>query len=248
MIKPSFLEPTENPTVVGHVFGTPLVVKGWTWFPVIELVMWAALTWVVGKAQPDLSRWKRLEAGALSTIIMAGSEWCHNLAHAAAARWIGKPMDAMRITWGTPLLVYFDINDQKVTPRQHVLRSLGGPAFNALMIPIAWIAKQFTSEGSVSHYLTNLAMEWNTTLATMALLPIPGIDGGPVLKWSLVGRGYTAEKADEMVKGVNRLVGPGLGIAAGVALKKRRPWLGALLGVLAAASLAIGFGLLREQK
>ena len=46
--------------------------------------------------------------------IVLGSEWCHNLAHAAAARAIGKPVDAIRITWGMPLLVYYDINDKNV--------------------------------------------------------------------------------------------------------------------------------------
>lgn len=30
MIKPAFLEPEDSPTIIGHVFGTPMVVKGWT--------------------------------------------------------------------------------------------------------------------------------------------------------------------------------------------------------------------------
>ena len=37
MIKPAFLEAEDQPTVVGHVFGTPVVVKGWTGLPLLEL-------------------------------------------------------------------------------------------------------------------------------------------------------------------------------------------------------------------
>jgi hypothetical protein len=53
-----------------------------------------------------------------------------------------------------------------------------------------------------------------------------GIDGGPILKWSLVDKGRSLEEADETVKKVNLALGSGLGIAAGAAMKKRRIWLG----------------------
>ena len=82
----------------------------------------------------------------------------------------------------------------------------------------------------------------------VSLLPIPGIDGGPLLKWSLVQLGRSPLEADEVVKGVNLALGAGLGVASGVALKKRRPWRGAALAALAATSLAIGIGLLKEYK
>ena len=147
MIKPTFLEPQDRPTVVGNVFSTPLVVKGWTSLPVIELVMWAILSWVAGRKRPDWSWRKRACAGAMTTTIMLGSEWCHNLAHAAVAHKIGRPVDAIRIFWGTPLLIYYDINDQQVTPCQHILRALGGPVFNALMVPICWLARRLTRRG-----------------------------------------------------------------------------------------------------
>jgi predicted phage tail protein len=85
-------------------------------------------------------------------------------------------------------------------------------------------------------------------ISSLSLLPIPGIDGGPLLKWSLVERGHSPAGADEVVKGVNRFTGAGLGVVAGVALKKRHKWIGAALAAFAATSLAIGFGLLRETK
>lgn len=247
MIKPSFLEPKDKPTTIGYVFDTPLVVKRWTWLPMLELASWGVLTVVAGRKQPDWSRSKKISAGALTTIIMFGSEWCHILAHTAVAHWIGKPVDAIRIFWGTPLLIYYDINDQKVSPRQHILRAIGGPVFNALMVPLSWLAKHLTREGTLKRYAADFALGTNGFISTVSLLPIPGIDGGPIIKWSLVESGRSPEEADTMIKGVNRALGTGLGIAAGVAMKKRRRWLGAVIAAFAATSLAIGFGLLKEQ-
>lgn len=248
MIKPAFLEPEDQSTIVGQVFGTPLVVKGWTGLPLIELVLWGVLSWVAGRKRPDWSLQKRAYAGALTTTIMLGSEWCHNLAHTAVASKIGKPVDAIRIFWGTPLLIYYNINDQQVTPRQHILRALGGPVFNALMVPLTWLAKCLSREGSLTRYAADFALGTNSVLSTISLLPIPGIDGGPILKWSLVESGRSPEEADEVVKGVNLFLGGGLAVASGVALKKRRKWLAAAMAAFAATSLAIGFGYLKEQK
>ncbi len=248
MIKPAFLKAEDQFTVVGHVFGTPMVVKGWTGLPVLELGSWIVLTCVAGRKQPDWSLRKRLSAGAITTAIILGFEWCHNLAHAAVASSIGKPVDAIRIFFGTPLLIYYDINDQQVDPTQHISRAMGGPIFNALMIPFAWLARCYSQEGTLSHYVANFALGTNMFISMVSLLPIPGIDGGPILKWSLVEAGRTRAEADGIVRGVNLAMGSGLSVAAGVALKKRRKWLAAAIAAFAATSLVIGLGLLKEQK
>ena len=174
-------------------------------------------------------------------------EWCHNLAHTAVAHWIGKPVDAIRIVWGMPLLIYYDINDQQVSPRQHILRALGGPIFNGMMVLVAWLAKGFTHQGTLTRYAVDFVLGTNAFISSLSLLPIPGIDGGPILKWSLVERGRSPAQADDIVKAVNLVSGSGLGIAAGVALKQRRKWLGVALAAFAATSLAIGFGYLKER-
>lgn len=248
MIKPAFLKAEDRPTVVGHVFGTPLVIKGWTGLPLIELGTWTLLSWVAGHKQPDWSMRKRIYAGAITTVILLGSEWFHNLAHTLVASRIRKPVDAVRIFFGTPLLIYYDINDQQVSPTQHITRALGGPIFNALMIPFAWLVKQSVQEGTLNHYAANFALWTNSFISLVSLLPIPGIDGGPILKWSLVETGHTPAEADELVRKVNLALGSGLAIASGVALKKRRKWLALTVTAFAATSLAIGLGLLKEQK
>jgi hypothetical protein len=121
MKKPVVVSPSDEVTQIGTIFDTPVVVKGRTWLPAAELVIWVFTTWLAGKRRPERTLFQRMGVGLLTMPILLGLEWCHNFAHAAAAYLIGKRMDAMRITWGTPLVVYYDINDTTVTPRQHIL-------------------------------------------------------------------------------------------------------------------------------
>ena len=241
------MKPTDDVTHVGHLFGTPVVVKDTTWLPVTELAVWLLMSWLAGRGHDDRPWWKRLGTGALTMSAILGSEWCHNLAHAAAAQSIGKPMDALRVTWGMPLVVYYDINDSTVTPRQHIFRALGGPVCNALLLLLALCSRRLTKQRTIPGDVANAAVGMNTFLSSASLLPIPGLDGGPILKWSLVDRGATPEEADETVRAVNRVAGVGLGFAAGIALRRRRRFLGSLLALFATLSLAFGFGLLKEQ-
>lgn len=246
MKKPSVVAPTDAVETVGEVFGVPVVVRGKTWFPLTEFIVWLNMAYVAGKNRPDRPWWKRLGVGGLTMVVILGLEWCHNLAHAAAAKSIGKPMDALRITWGMPLVVYYDVEDDAVTPREHIVRALGGPIFNGVMLAITWIMHQFTPRGSTGREVADAAVRMNLFLSTASLLPIPGIDGGPILKWALVERGYTKSDANEAVKAVDRVLGVGLGAATGVAVKKRRWLMGAILGVFSVLALAVGFGLIEE--
>jgi len=234
--------------VVGRVFDTPLVVKGGTWFPLAQLAAWPILTWVAGRRKPERSWGQRLVVGALTMPVVLGSEWCHNLAHAAAARLVGKPMDAIRIVWGMPLLIYYDINDASVSPPQHIGRALGGPIFNTLIWVVARLLKPMVRSGSVAEDVVEVAEKTNAFLAGVGMLPIPGIDGGPILKWSLVERGYTTDGADLAVRKVNGALGVVLGGVGAVALKRRR-WLeGGFLLMMAGTALIVALGILKEQE
>jgi hypothetical protein len=248
MEKPGFLSPTDNPTTITRIFGAPVVAKGLTGLPLLEIITWGMLTYIAGCKNPGWSPSKRRLAGAITMLILFGSEWCHNLAHAAMAHRVGKPADAILILWGTPLLVYYASSDEGVTPRQHILRSSGGPLFNLSMLPFAWLARRMTRKGSLAHYAANFALGTNTFISTVALLPIPGIDGGPLMKWSLVEAGKTPTQADETVKRINLAMGSGMAVASAVSFKKKRRWIGAAIAAFAATSLAIGLGLLKESK
>jgi Zn-dependent protease len=246
MKKPAVVHPTDEVTTVGTVFNTPLVAKGKTWYPVTQLITWPIMAWVAKKRLPERSWLQSLGIGALTMPIVLGSEWCHNLAHAAAACMVGKPMDAIRITWGMPLIVYYDINDETVTPRQHITRALGGPVFNILVLPVALLIKHHTDPQSVTRDMVNAAVGTNAFLPAVGLLPIPGIDGGPILKWSLVEKGQTPKEADMTVRKVDGVLGVLLTLAGILSLKKRRWLVGGLLMQLAALALSIALGIFKE--
>ena len=247
MVKPEFLSPSDQTTTIGHAFGTPLVIKGLSWLPAIQVFWWGLMSWIAGRRHPDWPLGKRLLDGFGMMVAMLGSEWCHNLSHAAAARWIGRPMDALRIFLGMPLVIYYDPENAAVTPRQHLVRSLGGPAFNVTAFSLASLLRRLTAPDTVARDVVDAAVGMNAFIFSVGMLPIPGIDGGPITKWSLVELGQTPPQADETVKKINRVTGAGLGLAAGVALKKRHWLLGMGFGLFSILSLLIGFGLLREK-
>lgn len=246
MKKPPIVSPGEEVTTLGSVFSAPLVGKGKTWLPLVQLVAWPVMAHVAKKRHPERTWLQSFGIAALTTPVMLGSEWCHNLAHAAAAQWVGKPVDAVRVTWGMPLLVYHDINDPEVTPCQHILRALGGPVFNVLMLPVALFFRRLTRAGSAARDVADVAVGTNIFLPAVGMLPIPGIDGGPVLKWSLVAWGKTIEEADLAVRKVDGALAPVFAAGAAVAFKKRRWLVGALLGQFAALAFSIAVGLFRE--
>ena len=247
MIKPPFVRPEDDVKEVGRIFGVPLVVKGRTWLPFVQLIAWLFMARVAGERKPGRTLGQRLGVGALTMPVVLGSEWCHNLAHAAAARWVGKPMDAIRIVWGMPLLIYYDINDQQVSPRQHIVRALGGPLFNTLAWLAARLLRRQARRCSVLSEVAEAAVTMNAFIAGVGLLPIPGIDGGPILKWSLVQMGRTPAEADLAVRKVNGVLGAGLAGAGAAALKRKRWLLGGVMLLLAGAALSIAAGLLKEQ-
>ena len=195
----------------------------------------------------DLRHLGQWLSGFLNMAVMLGSEWGHNLGHAAVARWMGKPMDALRVTWGMPLVIYFQPEEPSITPHQHILRSLGGPLLIWQYYP--WLYWQNTSPGLIRwrRDAADFAVVMNAFLSTASLLPIPGIDGGPVLKWSLVSLGKTPQQASQVVKKVNVYTTAGLGVVSAVSLKKKNWVLGAILAMLGAIALSIGLGWLKEH-
>jgi Zn-dependent protease len=201
-----------------------------------------------GRLHPQRSWLQRLVVGGMTMVVILGSEWCHNLAHAAAAKWVGHPTDAIRINLGMPLLVYYDIEDPQVTPRQHRARALGGPLVNALFWGMACLLRKLTRQGTTARDVVDAAVSMNAFLSIGGMLPIPYIDGGAVLKWTLVENGHSPADADETVKKVNIFTAAGLAGASALAFKRRKRFLGGLLALLGATALLVGTGLLREME
>ena len=248
MIQPEVIHPDQQAVIVGRFFGTPLLVQGKTWLPVAQLLTWPVMSWVAKKRNPDRSWLRSFGIGALTTPIVLGSEWGHNLAHAAAAYWVGKPMDAIHIIGGMPRVVYYDINDLTVTPRQHILRALGGPCFNLLLLPLVILFGKFTRPKSIARDIADAAVMMNGFIPAAGLQPIPGLDGGPILKWVLVDRGCTIEGADRIVRKVDGVLGIIFALAGVLAFKTRRWIIGTLLLQYTAIALCVALGIFKEQK
>jgi len=247
MRKPPVLHSDDEAVSVGRVFGTPLMIKGVTWFPLTLCIVWGIMVRIAGNTRPDRSLGERMHLATLTMPVVLGSEWGHNLAHAAAANWVGKQMDAIRITWGMPLCVYHDINDASVTPRQHILRAMGGPLFSFTLLLSSIAVQRLSPKDSLTREIADVSAVTNAFLSTVSLLPIPGIDGGPILKWSLVERGCTVQKADRVIRKVDGGLGVALSLLSGAAINKGRRLLGLLSAMLAVLSFGVAFGWIREQ-
>jgi Zn-dependent protease len=238
----------DSKQTIGHLFRTPITVRGLSWLPLTQAVIWWLMTRLVYGGRPDRSPSDRRLLGFLTMLVTLGSEWCHNLAHLVGAHLTGHPMDEFHIIAGMPRCVYYDLNDSRVSPSDHMLRAIGGPVFNLTMLaPSAW-ARRSTADGSIAHDVAEALYASNLFLSTVSLLPIPGIDGGPLLKWGLVRRGRSIKEADETVRKVNGPVSGVLAVAALVAWSRGRRWLSGLAGVLAAASFAVFVGWIEEEK
>ena len=236
-----------NEKTIGVIGRTPITRVGPTWIPITQLVLWGIFTRSASRRKPDNSRLQWSREGFLKMAVMLGSEWCHNLAHLFASNWIGKPMDKMRIQAGMPRCIYHEINDPNVSPRQHIFRSLSGPVISSFLLLVAKGARKMTRTDSIAGETAKTAYQTNLFLSLISLLPIPGIDGGPILKWSLVEGGKTIDEADRIVQKTNGPLAVLLGLFSSWAFLTKKILLGFFSLMLGVTSLSIFAGWLKEE-
>jgi Zn-dependent protease len=236
-----------EPRIVGHFWETPVLVRGVTWLPVAQLATFLVMFWYAKQRSPERPIGQRLCIAGMTTAAILGSEWAHNMSHLVVAHAIHKPMDEFQILLGMPRCIYFDLDDPDVTPRQHIQRSLAGPLLNTGLLPLLIHLRRSSVPGSLARELWDTAVGMNIFLATVSLLPIPGIDGGPILKWSLVEGGYSPQEADQTVRRVNGPLAAILGIGALLAYLRRKRFLALLLGLLSGSALGVFLGWIKES-
>jgi hypothetical protein len=204
--------------------------------------IWAGLIWLARRRHPDLNWARSTLVGGLGTVILIGSDVGHALAHTISARLAGAPMDRIVFSLGMPRTLY---DNDNVPPRAHIIRSTGGPVFNAIGLGLSLLWRAATIPKTPAHDLALLACSVNGALCFVSLVPLPNIDGGVLLKWGLVARGATLAQADQAVHTADlalALILAGTGLAVFLTGRRR---IGA--GLLAAAALVavIDAGLLR---
>jgi hypothetical protein len=203
------------------------------------LALWGLMSWLAGRGKPERPWLTRLLVGFLSTMALLSADLGHAMAHIVSARYAGAPMDEIIVSSGMPRTVYHDGN---VSPLVHRLRALGGPVYNAMGLVTGLLLRLLAPGGSLVREVAGWSCLGHGLILGGSLVPLPFVDGGSILKWTLVASGRTPEEADELVRRADLALG-GAALAAGVALiATRRRWLSAL-GLVAAGTIAVAAAL-----
>lgn len=172
-------------------------------------ILWAGLTWLGMRRHPGRGIGRGLLIGLASEVVLAGADLGHAFAHIASARYARAPMDELRISAGMPRTLY---RNNAVSPDMHRLRSLGGPVFNALGFLLSLATYRVAPRRSIVRELAAWSAIGHGLLVPMSLFPLPMVDGGTLLKWTLVARGRSEREADELARRVDW----GLAILGGI--------------------------------
>jgi hypothetical protein len=215
-----------------RVLDTPVEVAPGFFFNL--LAIWTGMIWIMARKHPHWDRFSQVLSGALAGIALVFADVGHAFAHTFSARAAGAPVDQVRLSSGMPRTLY---HDQSVSPRTHILRALGGPLFSILGFVLSLVMRALLPRGGIPRAVADWSSVGHGLILTGSLAPLPIVDGGSILKWSLVESGKSSGEADQIVQQAG--VASGLGAAAaGAAFAARRKWLPAA-GLLAAGIVAI---------
>jgi hypothetical protein len=224
------------------VWGTPVKVKPAFWANVVGL--WGLLSWLSGRGKPERPWPLRFLIGLLSMLAVLAADVGHAMAHIVSARFARAPMDEILLSEGMPRTIYHDDN---VPPRAHRLRALGGPVYSALGLLVSLALRALAPRGTWLREVAGWSCLGHAFILS-SLAPLPFVDGGAMLKWTLVERGQTPEEADEVIRQIDLSLGlaaTATGAALAVTRREapaRRRWLPAL-GLIAVGGIAIAAAL-----
>ncbi len=220
------------------IYGTLVKVK-----PAVVLVLttlWLTVSWVGWHFHPSRTLPQALLIGLVSALLMAVAEFGHPFAHMISARFAGAPMDELVISEGMPRTLYW--NDS-VSPNAHRLRALGGPMFNVLGLLLSMAVIAITSTNPLFREWASWSAFGHGMLLIESLFPVPVVDGGTLLKWTLVGGGMSPDRADIMIRRVDQGAVI-LAAIAGVILLAMKMW---LPGLVCLGIGAILFGVVKGK-
>jgi hypothetical protein len=222
----------KEPSTIFRIWDTPVKVN-----PAVLanlLVLLGFLSWQAGRRRPERPWAVRLLVGVSSLLALLAADLGHAVAHILSARSAQAPMDHILVSAGMPRTIY---RDHHVPPRVHVLRALGGPIFSALGLLFSLLLRHLAPRGSLGRELAGWSCLGHGLILGGSLAPLPFVDGGSVLKWTLVERGQTPQQADAAIRQVDLAVGAAA-TTTGLTLAVRRRWLPAL-GFVAGGAIAV---------
>jgi hypothetical protein len=199
--------------------------------------MWAGLTWWVGRRRPGWGRGMRWLAALLELMALAAADFGHAFAHLVSARAAGTPVDEVLLSSGMPRTLY---RDNDVPPRVHRTRALGGPIYSAIGLLTSALLHRLARRDTLAAEVAGWSAIGHGFILGGSLLPLPMVDGGTILKSTLMEHGYSELNAEAAVSKAAGAVAAG-SFAAGVIMARRRRW-PAALGFLALALVVLGGG------
>lgn len=205
------------------LFGTTVNLS-YTVLPIIFIV-WGVVTWLGWYWHPERGLGQSLLIGLVSTILLLVVEFGHPLAHSFSARFAGAPIDEIRIAADMPRTLY---KDNDVTPSTHRMRALGGPIFNVMGLLVSSAIFATVSPNSIVREWMAWSAGGHGLLLLMSLVPLPPVDGGTILKWTLVAKGRTEREADKVVRWIDWILG-GTVVTIGISLTFVKLWLVGLI-------------------
>lgn len=206
-----------------RIFGTPVKVKGTVLVPIVAL--WGIVTWLGLYWHPERGFWQGVLIGFVTVLLLAPADFGHALAHIFSARYAGAPIDEIRISAGMPRTLYWN---NEVSPDVHRMRAMGGPIFNVLGLLLSTVIFAVARGNPIIRELATWSAVGHGLILLAALLPLPMVDGGTLVKWTLVARGRTEKEADEMVRHLDWVLGIVGGII-GVGLTAVQIWIGGVI-------------------
>ena len=207
-----------------RIFGTTVKAKKIA-LVIILLVTWVCVTWLGLYWHPERGFWQGLLIGLVAALLLLVVEFGHDFAHIFSARYAGAPMDEILISLAMPRTLY---SNNDVSPNVHRMRALGGPIFNATGLLLSLVIYGVASANSITKELAGWWALGHGLQLIMSVTPVPPVDGGTILKWTLVARGSTETEADEIVRRVGWALGIGVAII-GAGLIVRQIWIAGVI-------------------
>ncbi len=207
------------------------------------VVVWGILCGLEWYWHPERAWLTSVWLGTLSAIFLAFADVGHPLAHILSARLAGAPMDEIRMLGDMPRTIYFNNN---VPPAVHRMRALGGPIFSAASLGVSLLLAAGTAPGSFVHEIALWSSLGHGFILVGSLFPLPPVDGGTILKWTLVKNGRcTPEQADGIVKQVDLVIGIVAGVIGIACLALQQWWAGLIALGIGAIAIATVLGKIR---
>jgi hypothetical protein len=225
-----------------RIFGTLIKIK--VTFLIYIVPLWVGVTWLGLYWHPGRGFLPGVFVGFVTVILLLIAEFGHAIAHIFSARYAGAPMDEIQISaeMGNPRTLYWN---NEVSPDVHRMRAMGGPIFNLLGLLLSLAIYAAVPGNSIAWELAAWSAVGHGLLLIMSLSPVPMVDGGTILKWTLVAQGRTVTEADEIVRRVDWVMGIVGGIV-GLVLLALQMWIpGVILVGIGVVVLCIAAGKIR---